>query len=364
MVVGPVRIQNSRTAFTLVELLVVIAIIGVLVGLLLPAVQAAREAARRMQCGNRVKQIGLAMHNYHSAFNQFPTGYYSHPTRDGSGPASLRIDPVTWDAGPGWGWGTMLLPFLEETAVAEQIRSERPIWDPLNAEVIEARLSSFLCPSATGGDDPFVVQDENANPLLIDGRIIRLGRAHYVVNHGQESFWNESGSETSVEVFSNIYTGATRVVASAGDASRVADGPFYRNSKVGFRDILDGTTHTIFVGEHSSVHSDKTWVGAVPGAHTHPRRVTPVNAAESAATLMFVHSGPSGGEFDLAGLPILHPINHPAMHVCQMVSEHPGGGNVLMGDGSVRFFSESINQLTFAELSSIAEGEIIDTEKL
>lgn len=357
-------VSVRRIGFTLVELLVVIAIIGVMVGLLLPAVQAAREAARRMQCSNHMKQIGLAMHNYHSAYNQLPTGYYSFPTSDGSGPASLRIDPMTWDAGPGWGWGAMILPFLEQTAVGEAIRYDRPIWDVTQASVIATKIPTFLCPSVSEGDDAFVVRDETGSPLLIGGREIRLGRSHYVVNHGQESCWDECGAEPTGDVFDNIYTGTVRTVTIQGDTSRVADGPFYRNSKVGFRDILDGTSTTIFAGEHSPMIADKTWVGIVPGAFTHPRIQTAENQSESAATMMFVHSGPSGGELDITGSPIMHPINHPFKHVCQMVSQHPGGGNVLFGDGSVRFVTEQVNQLIFAEVSSMRERETIDMEKL
>ena len=356
--------RYKRKAFTLVELLLVIAIIGVLVGLLLPAVQAAREASRRMQCSNRLKQIGLAMHNYHAAHNQLPTGYYSFPTRDGSGPASLKIDPLTWDAGPGWGWGAMILPFLEEAAAAEQIQYAQPIWDVRHSEVIATRIPSFLCPSATQGDDAFIVQNQTGAPLVVDGRQIRLGRSHYVVSHGQESCWDGCGADPSGEVFDNIYTAAVRTVTIGGDTSHVADGPFYRNSKVGFHDIFDGTANTIFAGEHAPVIADKTWAGIVPGAFTHPRIDTPENQPESAATLMFVHSGPSGGELDITGFPIMHPINHPFKHVCQMLAQHSGGGNVLMGDGSVRFMSEHVNQLTFAELSSMREHELIAPEKL
>lgn len=354
----------GRKAFTLIELLVVVAIIGVMVGLLLPAVQAAREAARRMQCGNRLKQIGLAMHNYHSAYNQLPTGYYSFPTRDGSGPASLRVDALTWDAGPGWGWGAMILPFLEETALAEQIRYDQPLWVPGQADLIASKIPSFLCPSAVDGDDAFVVQDETGAPLLIDGRQIRLGRSHYVVSHGQESCWDECGAAPSGDVFDNIYTQTVRTVAIGGDTSRVADGPFYRNSKVGFHDILDGTSYTIFAGEHAPAIADKTWAGIVPGAFTHPKIDTPENQSESAATLMFVHSGPSGGELDITGFPIMHPLNHPFKHVCQMISQHAGGGNVLMGDGAVKFISDHVNQLLFAEMSSMREHEVVDLEKL
>ncbi len=357
-------VSRRCTGFTLVELLVVIAIIGVMMGLLLPAVQGAREASRRMECSHHLKQIGLAMHNYHSAYNQLPTGYYSFPTVDGSGPTSTQIDSLTWDAGPGWGWGAMILPFLEQAAIADAIHYDRPVWDLANTNAVTTKIPTFLCPSATDGDDAFTVQDINGAPLVLAGRQVKLGRAHYAVNHGQESCWDGCSSAASGVVFDNIYTPTVKTISIGGDMSTVADGPFYRNSKIGFRDILDGTAYTILAGEHAPMVADKTWVGVVPGAFTHPRIRTRENKSESAATLMFVHSGPSGGELDITGFPIMHPINHPFKHVCEMISQHQGGGNVLFGDGSVRFITQSVNQFTFAEMSSIREREQVDSEKL
>ena len=351
-----------RRAFTLVELLVVIAIIGVLIGLLLPAVQNVREAARRMQCSNNLKQMGLAMQNYHSAFRQFPPGYVSYPTSDGTGPSWANIDPLTWDGAPGWGWGAAILPQLEQSGLAESIQYDLPIWDPQNEAAVGSSLSTFRCPSATGGDDPMVVRDEDANPLLIDGREIRLGRAHYVASHGQESCWGECGSAATGEVFTNIYTSETAIVTIDGDASRVADGPFFRNSNTRFRDVLDGTSNTIFLGEHASDLSEKTWVGVVPGAFTHPNFLSPENGPDAAATLTLVHAGPSGGELDITGLPIIHPVNFPTFHVGQMYAQHPGGGHLCFGDGSVRFATEFIDQILFAELSSMNEHEVINED--
>ena len=345
--------------FTLVELLVTISIVGVLASLLLPAVQQAREAARQMQCKNNLKQLGLALHNYHGAYSVFPAGYYSHATSDGSGPASAKIDPVTWDAAPGWGWGSSLLPYLEQENLASSLTFAAPIWAPVNADLVSTKLPVFLCPSSTGGDESFVVRNAAGHPLIADGRKIRLGRAHYVASHGQESCWGECGSSRTGIVFTNIYNGTTTTVSINGDASRVADGPFFRNSRTGFDGIKDGTSNTIFLGEHSSRLSEKTWVGVVPGAFTHPHFVTPENAPDAAATLTLVHAGPSGGELDITGFPIIHPINFPTYHVGQMYAEHPGGGHVCLGDGSVRFFAETIDLLVWAELSSMAEGEPI-----
>lgn len=356
--------SQARRAFTLVELLVVIAIIGVLVGFLLPAVQAAREAARRMSCSNHLRQIGLASQSYHAAFNQLPSGYRSFATRDGSAPPAVQMDAVTWDAGPGWGWSAALLPFAEGTTVVDHLRLDLPIWDPANAGTIATTLPMFLCPSATGGDSPFLVQNAGGQALTIHGNTVRLGRSHYVASHGQESCWGECGAAATGEVFTNIYTFETQIVRIDGEAGKVADGPFYRNSSTRFRDVLDGTSNTIFFGEHSPALSDKTWVGVVPGAVTHPLLHSPENGPDAAATLTLVHAGPSGGELDITGSPIIHPINFPTYHVGQMFSEHQGGGFVALGDGSVRFVSDFVDLILWAEMSSMAEGEVIDMEQL
>ena len=353
------RSRSFRRGFTLIELLVVIAIIAVLVSLLLPAVQQAREAARRTACRNNLKQMGLALHNYHDVHRTFPAGYYSYPTRNGNGPASARIDPATWDGGPGWGWGSMLLPHIDQGSLFSKFEPTTPIWDPAYSELISTTLPMFLCPSSTGGDDPILIKDESGAPLLIDGRQIFLGRSHYVASHGQESCWGDCGASREGPVFTNIYTGTTRTVQINGDASQVADGPFFRNSRTRISDVKDGTTNTIFVGEHSGSLSDKTWVGVVPGAFTHPKFISPENGPDTAATLTLVHAGPSGGELDITGFPIIHPVNFPTFHVGQMYSDHPGGGHVCMGDGSVRFISENIDLILFAELSSIAESEVV-----
>jgi prepilin-type N-terminal cleavage/methylation domain-containing protein len=184
-----VRNCVRRRAFTLIELLVVIAIIAVLVSLLLPAVQQAREAARRTQCRSNLKQLGLALHNYHDVHRTFPAGYYSYPTRDGGGPAWAMIDPQSWDGAPGWGWGTAILPYIEQGNLASGLRGERPMWDPIHADLIRTKLPVFLCPTASGGEDPFVIRDMSGNPRIAAGREVEVGRSHYVASHGQESCW-------------------------------------------------------------------------------------------------------------------------------------------------------------------------------
>lgn len=115
----------ARSGFTVVELLIVISIIGVLAGMLLPAVQAAREAARRMSCSNNLRQVGLATQNYHSAFNRLPAGYVSYATNSGVAPPGVMMDAITWDAGPGWGWAAAILPFAEGTAIIDNLHLPR-----------------------------------------------------------------------------------------------------------------------------------------------------------------------------------------------------------------------------------------------
>ncbi len=353
-------VRRDRNGFTLVELLVVIAIIGILVGMLLPAVQQVREAARRVSCSNNLRQLGVALHNYESTLGFFPPGFSSEPSSDGTAPAGVHIDPVTWDAGPGWGWAAHLLPYADGSNIHGLIDFEAPLWAAQHRNVVQTQIPFMLCPSSSGDDQPFTVVDDSQNPYSIQGNgQIVLGRSHYVASHGQESAWGpEAGSDIDGTVFTDIYTFSTTTREIRGDVSKVADGPFYRNSRTRMADVEDGTTHSIFLGEHSSRLSDKTWVGVVPGATIHPKFSSPENGADGAATMVLYHMGPSGGELDITGFPIIHPVNFPTFHVGQMYSEHPGGGNVCMGDASVQFISENVDLITWAELSSIAEGEV------
>lgn len=319
--------MNRRKGFTLIELLVVIAIIGVLVSLLLPAVQQARGAARRSNCTNNLKQIGLALQNYHEAYQVFPASYLAD-TRNAS------RDPNTYDGPNGFAWGTMLLPQLDQAPLYRRFDTRRPCWDAVNAPAAATNLPVFLCPSATNSSGLMPVRDSGGNLLAT------FGRSTYVANAGQEEPWG----------------------FLAEDYYGIADGPMFRNSRVRVADVVDGLSNTVFIGEHSSILSNKTWVGVVPGAEVcaNDPVMFPITQCDAAATLVNVHSGPAAAEIDpVTGFAPIHPPNSPLCHVCQMYSEHAGGANVLLGDGSVRFVSQMIHQPTWAGLSSRAKREVL-----
>src|ERR1700722_17060008 len=136
---------SRRSGFTLIELLVVIAIIPILIALLVPAVQKVREAAARTTCVNNLKQIGLALHSYHGAYKQFPAGYI-----DGNRNPSSTPDN---DVGPGWGWASFLLPYLEQGGVFSQINFNVGVGIGANVQVSQTQLAVFQCPS-----DPYSQQ--------------------------------------------------------------------------------------------------------------------------------------------------------------------------------------------------------------
>jgi prepilin-type N-terminal cleavage/methylation domain-containing protein len=315
--------ECNRCAFTLVELLVVIAIVGILIALLLPAVQSAREAAARTQVQNNLKQIGVALQNHHDAQKHLPAGYVG----DYDDPAA---DPQTLDGPPGWGWGTLILPQLEEQSLYDQLRRDLPCWNSANALLVSTRLPVFLNPAAPDDGQPMEVRGRTGESLA------RFGKSHFVANVGHDEPWG--------------YT--------IGDHKKIANGPFYRNSKVRFAEITDGLTKTVLIGEHAII-SDKTWVGVVPGAEvcpTDPSRF-PFTECDQAATLVLAHSGPAPDEVD-----VIHPPNFPTCHVCQMYSPYSAGAYVLLGDGSVRLIAPTINVDAWAALCSVDGGEAVSDE--
>ena len=299
--------------FTLIELLVVIAIIAVLIGLLLPAVQAAREAARRAQCSNNLKQIGLAMHNYHSTHDTFPPGYVTAISADAANP----------EIGPGWAWGAMVLNNLEQVPLYNTINFNLQITDPSSMTARTAILSTFLCPSNVGSG-PVIVRNSMGTVLNSD-----LAAGQYVASAGQ---------------------------LEPGEFPDSNNGVFYRNSRNGMREITDGSSMTLMVGERSRNIADATWVGVVPTAQlcTNPRWI--VQECGPASTMVVSHTG-------TAATGAIYVPNSKSSMVDDYWSLHPGGCNFLFCDGSVRFIKESVNPSIFSFLSTRAGGEAISSDQ-
>jgi prepilin-type N-terminal cleavage/methylation domain-containing protein/prepilin-type processing-associated H-X9-DG protein len=351
--VGGLSAQFRQRGFTLVELLVVIAIIGVLVSLLLPAVQQAREAARRMSCSNRLKQLGLALHNYETIHKLFPPAYVTaNPAANGSAFGVGYGDE--YRNGPsGFAWGALLLPFIEQQNLYEQFNFSAPCWAPVNAASAQTKVAVFLCPSSIGGSNGFSVQRQGADERHgVDfNPPIRFAHSHYVTNAGIHQPWGRSTA------FCFDYDVPEPVPENNNQLARI-DGPFYRNSRIRAASVSDGLSNTVFIGEHSSTLSNKTWVGVVPGAVTPPRldlRPWP-SENNGAGCLVGVHSGPDTHDHPEV---IIHAPNNPFGHTDQMWGDHPAGCNVLMGDGSVRFASAFINAYTWVALSTRDAGDEI-----
>ncbi|WP_417729733.1 DUF1559 domain-containing protein [Rosistilla oblonga] len=324
------RVTTPRPlrGFTLVELLVVIAIIGILVGLLLPAVQAAREAARRMQCSNNLKQMTLAMHNYESTHRVFPPGSLGYPFV--------------------WSPQSQLLPFVEQSNLKDLLVYEVP---PMNAfgggynaaqvaqndTAAQQRLPFITCPS----DGEFVPGSD----------------------YGGISYPGSSGS------------GINNVGDASDDGSvSNADGIFFTKSKIGFRDVTDGTSHTIAFGEQLLGDGQNT----APANNDFRRRVVELPMATQTTTAACdpgsapAWSGQRGAKwvnghladsmFNLFYTPnSKEPDCHNGYHNFGLVSarsNHPGGVQTSLVDGSVRFVGETVDLSVWRAAGTRSGGEI------
>lgn len=307
----------KRHGFTLIELLVVIAIIAILIALLLPAVQQAREAARRSTCKNNMKQIGLALHNYHETHRVFPPGVIDNipsggVTSGGNGAGGYR------DNLNGLGWGAMILPFMDQAPLYQQIENQTngfasnwygPAGTPfLPIAAAGTVLPAFICPS-----DPMGGINED-----------KLG-----------------GSPT-------LLIGKSNYAAVKDDVTRdytKGDGAFYWNSKTALRDITDGSSNVLLAGEKTTKDQNgglafegALWIGSRNDASW-------TAGIDYGDTLMLV--GPTylinGGSGTSAN-------RHSASSV------HVGGVHFVFGDGRVKFLSENMDVTTYTNLGKIADG--------
>ena len=313
-----------RSGFTLVELLVVITIIGILIALLLPAVQAAREAARRMQCSNNLKQIGLALHSYHEMLGRFPSGYLSAVGT--GGPAD--------DKGPGWGWASLILPHLEQQNLYDRIQFTKDIADPANAAVRVTSLPAYLCPS-DDGDKTFTV-NAGSNPVLV-------AHSNYVGLFGNPEITPDPGF---------LLPASTNP-----ERSREHQGMFYRNSNVRMADVVDGSSNTLFVGERSASLAYATWTGSVTGGSVPPKSPNPYGYPPEGAPVLIL--GHTGNVYDNPA----HTPNSAVNHVDDFWSWHPQGANFLFVDGSVHQINDTVDPKVWWGLGTKAGGEILDPTK-
>ncbi len=303
--------STPRRGFTLIELLVVIAVIAILIGLLLPAVQAAREAARRSQCVNNLKQVGLMLANYESSHGVLAPGYVSNYTADGT------------DTGPGWGWAALSLPFLDVSPLYNSINFSLAVEHPAQSTARGASLYVYLCPSDRVDPSwPAMKRDPSGTPTEV---ICQVPPSNYVGMFGV----TEPGTN--------------------------GEGLFFRNSAVALRDITDGTSQTIAVGERSHRLGEATWAGAVTDAILYPppgdRDGIGRPRTEHASGMVLGHAGERKGPGD------------PTSDVNQFYSVHAGRGvNFLFADGHVTFLKATMNYKTYLALATRAGGEVVSGE--
>lgn len=307
--------QRSRLcsrAFTLVELLVVIAIIGLLVALLLPAVQAAREAARRIQCTNNLKQISLALHNYENALRVFPP---SSTSRFGAGvwnyPASGPTDPNIHLHS----FASLLLPYLEQANLADAINYNVSALDPANRNIASQIPPFYRCPSYAGkaySEDPLYVTTAGYNRFAI---------RNYAV------------------------LGARTVIGLSG--AMPADGLMFPGSRTGFRDVPDGTSNTIAFAETREERS-AVWIDGTSAALA--ARWTDLTSPTLAGNTVSINYTPyfPGGVFPNS----IGQAYGPS-------SFHPGGAQHAFVDGSVTFLSQTMDVTVYDALTTRAGGDVV-----
>jgi len=332
-----------RRGFTLIELLVVIAIIAILVALLLPAVQQAREAARRSSCKNNLKQIGLALHNYHDTYGTFPMGISHHKAgcsiAAGDGNGFYISD---WEKRYGsWSWQAMIAPALEQSSLYDAVgvsqqEAHQALDSGTNRTLLQRPVAVLNCPSDTG---PATITYDTKRPVRSDGSSrVSVAKTNYVASHHHSTAVcnNTSGSVGSPNFLN--------------DTDSPFSGMFAHSSSVKMRDVTDGTSNTIMVGE-------RTWgLHINNGSENNAPRAA--NQFVSAGVQMSTSNTGAATVFGTAASPMNFVGNNDAGRRKARQgysSQHQGGSQFLLVDGSVRFLSQNIQHNTSSGMDSLLE---------
>jgi type II secretory pathway pseudopilin PulG len=299
---------------SLVEVLVVIGILGLLMGLLLPAVQRVREMAGQTGCRNNLRQVGLALQNYHGARGSLPPGYYYDEAHADDGGRRHSPDPRYWTF-PGWSWAAHVLPFLEQKNLAEQIRWDKAVQDDDMAAVRTQILPAFVCPS-----------DRNTGVFTV------------------LSWLNEPIGDAAT----NSYAACFGYGGEIGEFPAQGTGLFYRNSHTRFADVRDGLANTLAVGERAAWFCQAPWAGCIgPGTiRTNAAAGTFVAAIEESPVMALAHTSS-------------FTLSREFAEPYDFLSAHPGIGFFLFADGSVRGMRAGAPVEVWAAIGTRAGGETL-----
>ncbi len=341
--------RHTRRAFTLIELLVVIAIIAILIGLLLPAVQKVREAAGRMSCQNNLKQLGLAMHNYHDANNAFPPAAWRESIKDD-----------TTKSFSAYSWSYFLLPYMEQDALYKSIPFVKNGFDPAVStnyapfqQAMQAQIKIMRCPSTS--DD--VTYDDNSRGVLVPQRyavsygVVISGSVGNPVStkHGgeQSSYMDDGSAGTPRGPF------GFRELVDTSKPTRY-DGPFNQNCIYTLADMADGTSNTAMIGERYRTEQSNGNSGTGGWGYW---AVGAADAQDDNAQW----SGTTGMPFNIL-LTIASNTERKIMY-CGFRSRHSGGCNFVFGDGHVRFMTDGTSDEVRMAMGTRAGGEAVNVEQ-
>jgi prepilin-type N-terminal cleavage/methylation domain-containing protein/prepilin-type processing-associated H-X9-DG protein len=311
--------SSRRSGFTLIELLVVIAIIAILIGLLLPAVQKVREAAARVQCMNNLKQLSTALQDYHNVYKRFPPAYKASPP------------PLFGNPQPGWGWGSFILPFIEQDPLYKVLQVDTAKFGgganpALPTPDEQTKLAVFRCPSDNGPD---------LNPI----------RRNFAMSNYRATMGTISKSDPHYGLFyENLDFGKYPV----GIGTTGRGGVMFENSKIKITDIKDGTSNTVIIGECKYDVASKKWAAQVYGMHgydTDPDKGTPSIFISDVMWWLDEDSADINGSAPQA-----------------FSSWHPGGAFMAFCDGSVRLFRDGGDVNTLRWLAGRDDGMVVNLD--